>query len=95
MADGVDYSKGNKVFCLPNNNLYDILSDWWVNNRKQTIEEEEDRLIDAASELVRHKIRNKICRMDEYPASDKVFEKINEDNLHLIIFLHNVINKDK
>lgn len=78
------------------NNLYDILTDAWYKNRKQNIEEEEERLIDSASELVRRKIRSTICRMNEYPASDKIFDKIDENIPPLLIrFLQNVIYKDK
>lgn len=78
------------------NNLYDILTDAWYNNRKQTIEEEEEKLIDSASELIRRKIRNTICRLNEYPASDKIFDKIDENIPPLLLrFLQNVIYKDK
>ncbi|XP_046409257.1 uncharacterized protein LOC124174204 [Ischnura elegans] len=77
-------------------NLYDILTDAWYNNRKQSIEEEEERLIDTASELIRRKIRSTICPLNEYPASDKVFNNIDENIPPLLLrFLHNVIYKDK
>lgn len=78
------------------NNLYDILTDAWYKNRKQDIEQEEERLIDSASELIRRKIRSTICRMNQYPASDKIFDKIDENIPPLLIrFLQNVIYKDK
>lgn len=87
---------GGMTYICFANNLYDILTDVWYNNRKQKIEEEEDRLIDSASELVRRKIRSTICRMDEYPASDKVFDNIDENIPPCLLrFLHNVIYKDK
>lgn len=76
--------------------IYDILTEACFNNRKQSFEEEEDRLIDSASELVRRKIRSIICRMDEYPASDKIFDNIDENiPSHLLRVLHNVIYRDK
>lgn len=78
------------------NNLYDILTDAWYNNRKQTIEEEEKRLIDSASKLIRRKIRSKISRLNEYPASDNIFDKIDEIIPPLLLrFLQNIICKDK
>ncbi|KYN27393.1 hypothetical protein ALC57_03223 [Trachymyrmex cornetzi] len=78
------------------NNLYDILTDAWYNNRKQSIEEQEDRLIVSAAELVCRKIRCTICRTNEYTASDKVFDNI-DGNIpsHLLQFLQHVIYKDK
>lgn len=77
------------------NNLYDILTDAWYKNRKQDIEQEE-RLMDSASELIRRKIRSTICRMNQYPASEKIFDKIDENIPPLLIrFLQNVIYKDK
>lgn len=87
---------GGVTYVCFTNNLYDILTDAWYKNRKQNIEEEEERLIDSASELIRRKIRSTICRMDEYPASDKIFDKIEENIPPLLIrFLQNVIYKDK
>lgn len=78
------------------NNLYDILTDAWYKNRKQTIEEEEQRLIDSASELIRRKIRSTISGLNEYPASDKNFDKIDKNIPPLLLrFLQNVIYKDK
>lgn len=87
---------GTTYVCFANN-LYDILTDSWYNARKNNIEEEEeDRLIDAASELIRRKIRSSIYRMDEYPASSKILMNINENiPIHLLKFLNNIIYKDK
>lgn len=87
--------EGGAAYVCFANNLYDILTDSWYNNRKQDIKEE-DRLIDTASELIRRKIRSTVCRVDEYPASDKVFDNIDQNiPPHLLRFSHNIIYKDK
>lgn len=87
---------GGMTYVCFANNLYDILTDAWYNNRKQTIEEEEERLIDSASELIRRKIRSTISCLNEYPASDKILDKIDENIPPLLLrFLKNVIYKDK
>lgn len=87
---------GGTTYVCFSKNLYDILTDAWYKRRAKTVEEEETRLIDSASELIRRKIRNTICRMNEYPASDQVFTDVNKNiPPHLLRFLNNIIYKDK
>lgn len=87
---------GGTTYVCFSNNLYDILTDSWYNRREKSLKEEENRLNDSAAELIRRKIRSTICRIDEYPASYKVFNNINEDIPPLLIrFLNNVIYKHK
>lgn len=47
-----------------------------VINRQKNIEDEEHRLIDSASELIRIKIRNIVCNLNIYPVADKAFNDI-------------------
>lgn len=87
---------GGVTYVCFSNNLYDILTDAWYSNRPTTKEEEENKLIDSASELIRRKIRQTIVRTNEYPTSDKMFDDINQNiPPHLLRFLNNVIYKDK
>lgn len=86
---------GNTYVCFTNK-MYDIFSDAWYNNRSNSIEGEEIKLIDSASELIRRKMKGIVCRMDQYPASDSMFNNVNENIPPLLIrFLDNIIYKDK
>lgn len=49
---------GGATYVCFSNNLYDILTDAWYNNRPSSVEEEEEKIIDSASELIRRNIRN-------------------------------------
>lgn len=86
--------KGGVTYVCFCENLYDILTTSWRN--KDTIEEEENHLIDSAAELIRRKIRTTICRTNEYPASDKILTDLNQHIPPLLLrFLNHVIYKDK
>lgn len=87
---------GGTTYVCFSKNLYDVLTDAWYEKRAKTVEEEEIRLIDSASELIRRRIRNTVCRMSGYPASGKAFSDINANiPSHLIRLLNNIIYKDK
>lgn len=67
-----------------------------IKGKKLTVEEEENRIVDSAAELIRRKIRSTICRTDQYPASDDMLVDVNENiPPQLLRLLTHVIYKDK
>lgn len=88
---------GGTTYICFSNDLYDILSAAWYNRKKRdSVEEEENHIVDSAAELIRRKIRSTVCRTDHYPASDEMLMDINQNiPPQLLRLLTHVIYKDK
>lgn len=63
------------------NKRHIILTNDWYNERSQNVEEEEFRILQAAAEIIRRRIRTEVCLKESYPASYQMFCNINESIL--------------
>ncbi|KAF2901801.1 hypothetical protein ILUMI_04384 [Ignelater luminosus] len=73
-----------------------VISKNWYNQRCNNKEEEEFRILKAASEIIRRHIRTQVYDNKNYPPSDKMLEDVDGSISKLLKFLlSEIILKDK
>lgn len=75
---------------------HNILIDAWYKEKLEDKIAEELRIVKTAAEIISNKIQSTVCINDEYPASDSMFNNINQFiPLLLLEFLKTIIMKKK